>query len=512
MSKLKKVLLMCTAYVLVAVLAIGGTVAYLQDSDGYVNVMTLGNVQIEQIEQERDENGKLVEFSQEKPAYPVVGNIAWDDQLLDVNGTGYKVFDDGLKNVVDKIVTVNNTGKTDAYVRTIVAIEAPEGDPNDLIHFNWNDTGVELEGGFITQIDGVDYYVMTFVYTEALAAGEKSAPSLMQVFLDSKTTNEDCAKFGESWDILVKSQAVQADGFADAKTALDTAFGKITPDNHPFPLIIYIKTNNEAKFLSALETDAKVIILTDIVDVTKSEFDGKGEEVTLAGYGEGCYGYLSFTPGLGNPAEVKNLNVTGSGFVEIGHTNQKSKANIYVAENLSIKDMTATLCLPNGGKNIAAAFAHYGTATLKNCVMTGTVAAKDGYTNYDASFVNGTDTTIEGGEYGRIYIANQAAITIKGAKVGLIEGNPQGIVSKNTGAKLEIQNGAEVDKIVISTYNKRLTLGNTFIIRSGAVVDTLELTMKGGASKNVLNIEDGATINHLIIDGVEVNYNTWKNS
>ena len=50
MSKMKKVLLMCTAYVLVAALAIGGTIAYLQDSDSDVNVMTLGNVSIDQHE------------------------------------------------------------------------------------------------------------------------------------------------------------------------------------------------------------------------------------------------------------------------------------------------------------------------------------------------------------------------------------------------------------------------------------------------------------------------------
>lgn len=41
MPKLKKVLLMCTAYVLVAALAIGGTIAYLTSTDSDVNVMTL---------------------------------------------------------------------------------------------------------------------------------------------------------------------------------------------------------------------------------------------------------------------------------------------------------------------------------------------------------------------------------------------------------------------------------------------------------------------------------------
>ncbi|MBQ9984869.1 MAG: hypothetical protein IJP38_00995, partial [Oscillospiraceae bacterium] len=53
MSKLKKVLLMCAAYVLVAALAIGGTVAYLQDTDSDVKVMTVGKVYIAQHEHQR---------------------------------------------------------------------------------------------------------------------------------------------------------------------------------------------------------------------------------------------------------------------------------------------------------------------------------------------------------------------------------------------------------------------------------------------------------------------------
>lgn len=222
---MKKVLLSILAVVSVVALAITGTVAYLQSEDEDVNVMTLGNVKIEQVEYERDENGNLVDFTQAKPAYPAVGTIAWADEGVEVNGVEYKVFSEDLKNVVDKIVTVNNTGKSDAYLRTLVAIEAPEGDPNDLIHVNHNIIGVTLEPAFLVDIDGVTYYVMSFVYNEALAAGAKSAPSLMQVFLDAKTTNEDCAKFGDVWDIKVISQAVQTNGFDDAATALNTAFG-----------------------------------------------------------------------------------------------------------------------------------------------------------------------------------------------------------------------------------------------------------------------------------------------
>ena len=140
MTKFKKVLMMGASYALVATLAIGGTLAYLQSEDSDVNVMTLGNVEIEQVEQERDENGNLDEFHPNKPAYPAVGPVEWDDEKLEVNDGEYKVFTDELKNVVDKIVTVKNTGKFDAYIRTVIAIEAPEYDKNDLIHINYNFT------------------------------------------------------------------------------------------------------------------------------------------------------------------------------------------------------------------------------------------------------------------------------------------------------------------------------------------------------------------------------------
>ena len=54
---MKKVLLSVLSLALVAAISIGATLAYLQDDDSDVNVMTLGNVYIEQIEQQRvDDN------------------------------------------------------------------------------------------------------------------------------------------------------------------------------------------------------------------------------------------------------------------------------------------------------------------------------------------------------------------------------------------------------------------------------------------------------------------------
>jgi len=221
----RKIIALCVVVAMLAVAIIGGTLAYFTDTDEAVNVMTMGNVKIEQIEQQRDENGNLEDFEQGKPVFPAVGAIAWDDNGVDVNGAEYKVFDDGLKNVIDKIVTVKNTGKSDAYVRTIIALEAPDYDAKNLIHINYNSAGLEKTNWTPIDIDGVNYVYSVFTYNNALVPNEISAPSLMQVFLDSKATNEDVEPYGDTWDILVLSQAIQAEGFGNAKTALDEGFG-----------------------------------------------------------------------------------------------------------------------------------------------------------------------------------------------------------------------------------------------------------------------------------------------
>lgn len=51
MSKMKKVLLMCTAYALVAAIAIGATLAFFTDRDSEVNTFTVGDVKIDLTEE-----------------------------------------------------------------------------------------------------------------------------------------------------------------------------------------------------------------------------------------------------------------------------------------------------------------------------------------------------------------------------------------------------------------------------------------------------------------------------
>lgn len=223
----KKIVAFMLVIAMLAIAIAGGTLAYFTDTETAKNVMAIGSVDIEQIEQERNENGALVAFTQNKPIVPAVGAPEWEAKPIAVGGGNQKVFD--VENVIDKFVFVENKGKSDAYVRTIIAIEAPNYDPNDLIHVNMNNTvGVTMSNFAPVDINGVQYVYAVFTYTEELAPTAKTPVSLAQVYLDPKTTQADVAAYNGDWSILALSQAVQADGFGDAATALNAGFGEVT--------------------------------------------------------------------------------------------------------------------------------------------------------------------------------------------------------------------------------------------------------------------------------------------
>ena len=77
-KRMKKAIAMLLAISMTAALAIGGTLAYLTDTDEDVNVMTLGQVKIDQLEYERvdvesaDDKADVQEFHDNKPLLPAV--------------------------------------------------------------------------------------------------------------------------------------------------------------------------------------------------------------------------------------------------------------------------------------------------------------------------------------------------------------------------------------------------------------------------------------------------------
>ena len=161
---MKKKVLTTLSVVLILGLAALGILAYLQSEDSDVNVMTLGNVEIEQIEQERiDTTGEataenLREFTgnedgeEGKPLYPLTPGYEQEGKDL-WNGTS---------NAVDKLVSVKNTGKSEAYVRTWFAFEMGTMNLDEWktkVKLNINETDWIWADGSEKEIEGKKYFV-----------------------------------------------------------------------------------------------------------------------------------------------------------------------------------------------------------------------------------------------------------------------------------------------------------------------------------------------------------------
>lgn len=259
--KKKTILVAAIAVMLVAALVVGGTLAYFTDKDTATNTFTTGDVKIDLIEQQGNEDGTgLVPYVDGKTLMPIVGSA---------QGEKYPNGQPIAKNYVDKIVTVKNTGKSDAYVRAYFAIPSALDDGFEtfnaglnVLHFNFgNKDGVSTEGNqwnwgseakpnhggwnyFETTIDGVDYNVYYADYYKVLPAGATTEQFLSGVYLDM---NVDMDANGNYIDkrapkadlSILKGQvkcpvfavAVQAAGFDNAAAAVNAAFGA---DFNPF--------------------------------------------------------------------------------------------------------------------------------------------------------------------------------------------------------------------------------------------------------------------------------------
>ena len=157
----KKIVLISLAIALVAILTVGGSLAYFMDTDDVTNVFTVGSVDIEQNE----------EFVQES-------------QLLPVVGTDPTKADD---NYIQKKVTVENKGKNGAYVQTLVAVPACLDNAGVLKLWDTNASAngwTKLDGDanvngvqplHIATIDNMLYNVYVYRYNTVLTAGSETA-------------------------------------------------------------------------------------------------------------------------------------------------------------------------------------------------------------------------------------------------------------------------------------------------------------------------------------------------
>jgi len=259
----KKSIALIAVMALVAVALIGTTLAYFTDSANATNTMTVGNVKIELIEEQRklDDNGQptidgaLEPFTQNKVLMPIVGSAQGEK-----DSTGQPK----AANYVDKIVTVKNTGASPALVRIYFAIPSALDDGyetfnagKNVLHFNFgNKDGATTAGAtwdwgswnyYEMELDGIKYNVYFANYKEVLPAGETTTQAVSGIYLDKSfdartvdgvtkyyafgTELTDMSALIKDGKLVVNcpvyAVAVQAAGFdvTNANAAFDAAFG-----------------------------------------------------------------------------------------------------------------------------------------------------------------------------------------------------------------------------------------------------------------------------------------------
>ena len=253
----KKVMAVALVVIILAV-TVGGTLAWFTDSDAIKNIFTVGSVKVEQIETGKDGGA----FQQNQPLIPVVDE---SDAMND-------------PNFIVKKVTATNKGRNPAYVRTSIAVPSALVGYVDLV-VNANQNGSSWKWDFTTtdvDVNGENYVVYTYYYDKVVEKYDAASDALdtTTVLLEgvylkadvdlqdnpatTSTNLELCRRNADgsctftgveltdadgkmlvdpvtldlaaTIDVLVATQAVQSEGFAGAKAALDAAFGVTLPD------------------------------------------------------------------------------------------------------------------------------------------------------------------------------------------------------------------------------------------------------------------------------------------
>ena len=247
----KKIILVSAIVALVAIALVGSSLAFFNDSDEKVNVFTVGTIDIEQHETDREGNP----FEDNGLLIPVINkDLGTDNEAADARDDAGMPVDPNFR---DKIVTVENVGSEDAFVRTYIAVPKALDNAGILkqdIKAGTDWKAVSADPVAVITRDGIDYNVYAYYYDAKLASADTTEALLNGVYLDWATDLKvdadgalthlthpgdngiievpaaDCiitdATSGQyKINVLVATEGVQARGFADAKTATETAFG-----------------------------------------------------------------------------------------------------------------------------------------------------------------------------------------------------------------------------------------------------------------------------------------------
>lgn len=427
---MKRILAMVICVALLATMAITGSIAYLQDEARDVNTMTMGEVKITQNELKRTDSG-YEKFENDEPLYPAVYVGTATSEAPDgivPDDTEVRIGEDGFwSNVVgaqDKIVSVKNTGKSEAYVRTWFAFEADANGKLDYIHINWTTRPDNVDGTLVEiDEDGAKnkYVVFCVTYPAAIEAGATTENSLLEVHMDPRATNEYVAHFGDTYKILVVSQAVQATNMGESATvALNRAF----PAPHPWTTGIYdadlVISTAEDLFNFAKQVNmennqfiGKTVVLANNIDLAGAAWTPIGTGGDFANFFGGIFDGQNHTISnlyvnlpAGNHAAglfgglrgvVKNLTIDGAVIKNTTNISSTTNGTAVVAGSMTygtdykneckIENVTVKNSTVNGNRYVAGICGYANVGSIVNCSVSNTSLTAE-FDNFTGSWDN----------------------------------------------------------------------------------------------------------------------------
>ena len=266
----KKLTALCLCVALLAVAVVGASLAYFTDTKSAANTFTVGNVKIDLIESRYHRQGSGSSGDTSIPAptqaasgmdYVADGSTIFTDDEIKEDAANYSAYiGERGKNMVPgkniaKSPYVINTGANDAYIRIRVMI------PSDANRDYWQArSGGVIESQFCTTAitsgefmhndrrndypfinstgrgyideNGVGYDVYTFIRNEPLKPGEMTEWNVWNyIGIADEATSANIQKAVDKGailvsedgtmtvNVLVQADAIQAEGFADAKAA-----------------------------------------------------------------------------------------------------------------------------------------------------------------------------------------------------------------------------------------------------------------------------------------------------
>jgi predicted ribosomally synthesized peptide with SipW-like signal peptide len=206
----KKIFVIAVVACILSLSIVGTSLAYFTDTEKYTNVFTAGNVEIKLTESVVAEDG--------------LGNLVATAKTTTIDDVDARkdygeIFP---SQTIAKNPTIVNIGSENAYVGAIISIESTEF--NTIVADYAIDEFITGLSSYatVTYTKTTNGYTLYMIFNDAIATGG-SYTLFTGIKVFDNWDNTEMANL-KKLKIVVNAYATQVSGFADAKTAITTAF------------------------------------------------------------------------------------------------------------------------------------------------------------------------------------------------------------------------------------------------------------------------------------------------